>query len=290
MTDQEGNTPMLATWESIQEEQQSWARQRGIKFDDDGYVLSLDDNLFSPLLPETRRELESGKVSELGDGNGRGKMQALHSSSALLVNVFQYWRSRDVDGIARACGASHGKTEMRFERTHPTPLGGIPPHLDVEFHSAGDTSLIAIESKFTELYHRRTKREIRDRYVTHRGLWADLPGCERLARRICEEQKGKTSFAHLDAPQLLKHILGLATEYRPSGFELLYLWYDLPSPEASKHRQELREFKEYVSVDVPFRDMTYQELFDVLKISLNADRDYLSYLGERYFLHASENQ
>lgn len=277
---------MLVTWKLIQEEQQSWARQRGIQFDDGGYVLSLDDNLFSPLSPETRKELDSGKGGELGSSDGRGKMQALHSSSALVVNVFQYWRSGDIDAIARACGASYGMTEMRFERTHSTPLGGIPPHLDVEFHGTGDTRPIAIESKFTELYHRRTKRGIRDRYITHRGLWAELPGCERLARHIWEEQKSETRFPHLDAPQLLKHILGLTTEYGPGGFELLYLWYDFPSPEANRHRQEIREFKEYLSDEVCFRDMTYQALFDVVRINLDADKDYLSYLGERYFSSA----
>lgn len=274
---------MLATHKLIQNQQQGWARQRGIGIDDDGYTPSLNDNFFSPLSPETKKEFKSGKGDELGENGIRGKMQALHSSSALVVNVFEYWRSRNVDDIARACGAPSGMTEMQFEKTNPTPLGGIPPHLDVEFHGAEGMKPVAIESKFTELYHRKTRRIIKERYLNYKGLWSQLPGCERLVRRIHDEEMGETSFSYLDAPQLLKHILGLATKFGPRGFELVYLWYELPSSEVETHRQEIKDFKEQVGDDVYFRDMTYQELFNFIKKSLDADKSYISYLAERYF-------
>jgi hypothetical protein len=32
-------------------------------------------------------------MSELGENGGRGKIQALHSSSALVCNFFDYWRA-----------------------------------------------------------------------------------------------------------------------------------------------------------------------------------------------------
>ena len=274
---------MLATHKLILNQQQSWARQRGIEIDDGGYTLSPSDNFFSPLSLETIKEFKSGKGDELGESGSRGKMQALHSSSALVVNIFEYWRSRNADTIARACGTPSGMTEMHFEKTNPTPLGGIPPHLDVEFHGAADLKPVAIESKFTEPYHRKTRRIIKDRYLTYKGLWSQLPGCEALIKRIREEEKGKTSFIYLDAPQLLKHILGLATKFGTNGFEFVYLWYELPSSEAEKHRQEIKEFKLYAGDDVYFRDMTYQELFNILKGSLDADKRYISYLTERYF-------
>ena len=54
---------MLATYKLILNQQQTWARQRGIKSDDEGYTLS----------PETKREFESGKGEELGEGCSRGK-------------------------------------------------------------------------------------------------------------------------------------------------------------------------------------------------------------------------
>lgn len=275
---------MLPTYKVILNQQQTWAKRREINLDDDGYTLSLSDNLFSPLLPETKKEFESGKGDELGEGNNRGKMQALHSSSALVVNVFDYWRNHNIETIVQACGVSPSITQMRFEKTYPTPLGGIPPHLDIEFYGRTDIIPVAIESKFTELYHRKTKRRIKDKYVNYQGLWAQLPRCESLIWRIREEEKGTTSFTYLDAPQLLKHILGLSTKFGHKGFELLYLWYDLPSLESERHCYELKEFKEQVGNDVYFRHMTYQELFSIIKRSKKANDEYISYLTERYFL------
>lgn len=106
---------MSTAYESICNQQKWWACQRGIRFDEDGDTLSLDDNQFLPLLPEVRKEFKAGKGDELGAAGIRGKMRALHSSSALVVNIFQYWANRDVSEIASACGAPHGMTRMHFE-------------------------------------------------------------------------------------------------------------------------------------------------------------------------------
>jgi len=265
-------------------QQQAWARQRGIKFDKDGYAFSLNDNLFLPLLPEVKKEFQSGKGDELGSDGKRGKMQALHSSSALVVNVFQYWVNQDVSDIASACDAPQGMTEMHFEQTRPTPLGGIPPHLDVEF-SRNKLKPLAIESKFTEPYHRHTKRTIKNKYLNVPGLWTRLPRCEKLVKHIREEEQARTSFTYLDVPQLLKHILGLAYAFGPTGFELLYLWYEVPSEEANNHHNELEEFKLCVGDEVTFLDMTYQELFAAIRECHGVDEGYILYLAERYFPH-----
>lgn len=270
------------TREMIYRQQQRWAKQHRIEFDKDGYTRCLDDNLFEPLSPETSAEFGAGAGDELGRGGQRAKMQALHSSSALACNFFQHWRNRnDIDSIAIACGAPKGMTAMRFEQIHPTPLGGRPPHLDVEFYGA-KVKPVAIESKFTEPYGRKTKREIRDSYLNP-GLWESLPRCKELVKLIREEEKGWTSFSYLDVPQLLKHILGLATTFGHTGFELLYLWYEVPSPEAEKHRKEIEAFKDHIRDEVHFRDMTYQELFENIKKCPTAEDRYISYLAERYF-------
>lgn len=274
---------MVAAYKSIYAQQQAWANQRRIEFDRDGYTLSLNDNLYLPLSLIAKKEFRSGKGDEMGSDGQRGKMQALHSSSALALNVFGYWRENgNVDGIARACGAPQGMTEMQFEHVCPTPLGGIPPHLDVVLLNT-ELRPIAIESKFTEPYHRKTKRKIKDKYITHAGLWSQLTGCEKLVRRIHEEQRGTTSFAYLDVPQLLKHILGLSTKFGTKSFELLYLWYEIQSPEADRHKQEIAEFKYCIKGEVHFRDMTYQELFGIIKKTADIDKNYISYLTERYF-------
>lgn len=131
---------------------------------------------------------------------------------------------------------------------------------------------------------------IKEKYFSSPDLWNKLPtGCKKLAMLIHEEEQGKTSFSYLDAPQLLKHLLGLslATKYnpnRPKDFEFLYLWYEVPSsPEAKKHRLELTQFKEYIGDEVRLREMTYQDLFEAIKKCPNARKNYLDYLGQRYF-------
>lgn len=272
----------MTTYKLIHQQQQEWATRQGIKFDNDGYTLSLNDNLFIPMSTEVLSEFNAGSGSELGNGIKRGKMQALHSSSALVLNFFQYWRGHNIDLIGQACGARKGMTELRFERTHATPLGGIPPHLDAEFHGAGLIP-VAIEAKFTETYRRKTRRVIKDKYLNHTGLWTQLPGCGKLAGRIKQEEKGRTSFSYLDAPQLLKHILGLSTDFGVNGFNLLYLWYEVPSTEADRHKEELRLFKQYIKDEVHFRDTTCQDIFRVINQSTGSEQAFLRYLSERYF-------
>jgi len=269
----------IDTLQLISKQQQQWAQECGIEFDNDGYTLNLSDNLYKPLISDAEVEFGLGKGGELGNSTKRGKMQALHSSSALVVNVFQYWREIDrVDVIAKALGIHDELTTMKFEQTYPTCLRGIPPHLDVQL-SNGDLR-VAIESKFTEIYHRHTRRELKDTYIQIPGLWAGLPKCESLANLIHDENGRKTSFSYLDAPQLLKHILGLKSQPDAKPFKLIYLWYECPSKEAEKHREK---FSDYLGDEVSFSNMTYQELFKALSTSQLADKGYFPYLGERYF-------
>jgi hypothetical protein len=79
---------------------------------------SLDGNLFEPLSADARAEYGTGDGGELGGPDGDpGKMQAVHSSSALCCNVFHYWRRIErVDVIARACGLPDAKAAVAFER------------------------------------------------------------------------------------------------------------------------------------------------------------------------------
>jgi len=275
---------MTETYKLIIDQQRVLADQQGIRYDKHGYTLCLTDNLYRPLSPATVEEFKHGRGDELGDSTNRGKMQALHSSSALAVNVFEYWRHRNIAFIAEACGASSGISEMKFEATYPTPLGGIPPHLDIEFTGTHAKSLV-VESKFTEIYHRHTRRKIKRAYISTPLLWSGLPSCETLAKLIYEEQNGHTSFEYLDAPQLLKHILGLNHEkrFKEKGFILLYLWYEIPSVEADRHLSEIASFKKATRQDVDFQVLTYQELFNRIRTIPGIDQNYISYLGVRYF-------
>jgi hypothetical protein len=272
------------TLEYIVGKQIEWALSRKIKINSKGYTLRVEDNLFRPLSTNTFNDFTSGKGNELGSPNAVGKMQALHSSAALAVNVFEYWRERDTGTIAELCGDAEGRSwRMRFEATHPNALGRIPSHLDVELSGPLGSFPIAIESKFTETYYRHTQRVLAQSYVNTPGLWKGLPGCEKLVHRIRDENQKQTSFEYLDAPQLLKHILGLATSFGPKGFILLYLWYGYDSPEAQQHWQEITEFESVIKDDINFRVMTYQELYTSMSKTPGISREYLDYLKIRYF-------
>jgi hypothetical protein len=272
----------------IRNQQRSWAASHGLRVDHSGYTLDLSDNLFAPLSEATRAEFSSGDGGELGGLDRRGKMQALHSSSALACNVFDYWRNRDRSLLAAALRLPSGIRGIEFERKFPTGLPGNPPNMDVVL-SLDDGLIVAIESKFLEPYGSRHVQGFKDAYFrTKPGLWgrSGYSECQRLAFRLFS---GETVFRWLHAEQLLKHILGLAAAKKP--WELLYLWYEVPEP-ASEHRAEAEVFAGIARSDgIAFRSMSYQSLFVEMQAQAGGpENEYLAYLGERYFNTSAQNQ
>ena len=260
-------------------QQKAWASNVGKPFNRNGYVATLEDNLFEPLEPDSEYEFRAGQGNELD-----GKMLALHSSSALVVNFFHYWRYRDISVIVRAFDLDARYNKLRFERAYPKPpgIGRNLPQPDVELSGAA-LKPVAIEAKFLEPYHRDTKgKTLANKYVKTKGIWDNLDGCSKLAQDIVE---GKVVFKFLDAPQLLKHIVGLSTEteHREKGFKLIYLWYKVDGIEAAKHKDELRQFIEGVGREVDFEATTYQELFKKVKTIAGGHEGYIKYMQERYF-------
>jgi hypothetical protein len=263
--------------------QRIWAASRGIATDSQGYTWEVEANLFQPLNVATRRELDGGAGGELGLDGARGKIRALHGSSALAINVFDYWRERPREPLARALGIDGTITEIEFERPFPTGMRGVPPHLDVTL-TLNDGRVIAIESKFLEPYPARPKKVLpfRATYFPHGpGRWAtaELPACQRLAESV---RSGERIFRHLDAPQLLKHALGLARKYS-NGFALWYLWYDVGDDEGMVHGREVEEFAACVEPELGFRAVGYQGLIERLERECGTEHsEYLGYLRDRY--------
>lgn len=262
--------------------QLEWAVQEKIILK--GYTSSVEDNIFNnELHPETKKEYEKGKGHELEGEHAH--MKALHSSSALVVNVFDPWRRQGrIQDIAGCCGAKSIVSGMEFEKAHPIKgMNRTPPHLDVEF--SGSTPL-AIESKFTETYHRKTRRDDKDThldvYLKHSDVWDSIPKTKAIAERIHQQSGSRTDFEYLDVPQLIKHILGLMCSYR-GQFSLSYLWYKINSSEARQHEEELASFSVAIKDEISFRVMTYQNLFKEISHLPNADLTYLNYLERRYF-------
>jgi hypothetical protein len=273
--------------EFVKRQLRNWAKDRGVAIDDDGYTLKRNANLWLPLLPATESEFRIADGDELGGDDVRGKIQALRSSSALAVNVFQYWRDRDASILASALALPVGVVSVRFEQKFPTGLKGKSPNLDVVL-TMSDKSIVAIESKFLEPYGPHTSG-FRDAYFRcDKKLWGKY-GYGHSQKLAEDLRSGAKKFNWLYAEQLLKHILGLSYMPSPSEtsakWQLLYLWYEAPGPAAREHAEEVGEFAGIVAADgIVFKALTYQALFGSLRRHAGASEDeYLTYLGQRYF-------
>lgn len=265
-------------------QQRQWARTRGLKPDARGYLDSVEENLFQALSRRALAAFERGNGAELKDTPQRpAKMRALRSSAALAVNVFDYWIDKDADALRRALGIGPAIRSFGFEVRFPTELEGNPPNLDLALELAsGD--VVGIECKFTEWLtpKRKSRAPFKEKYFEGGAeLWRrnGLPRSQSLASDL---MSGEQTFRYLDAAQLLKHALGLATQ-RTGRFALFYLYYDLPSEASKGHSAELRRFVEQVGAELAFTPMTYQDLYAALSLSGDDEPRYLDYLGSRYF-------
>jgi hypothetical protein len=274
---------MVSPGLGVRRQQLEWAKQRGIVVDNAGYTQDLRSNLFQSLTPCAEAEFKAGDGAEMGKPGQRGKMQALHSSSALACNVFDYWRGRDTTPLAKALEIDAPICSIAFEKKYPTGLRGKAPNLDVVLIPAvGPT--VAIESKFLEPYGSKGKKPgFKTKYFPkEHDLWKDagFPQCQSAAAAVfASEQKNK----RLNAEQLFKHILGLS--HTASPWSLLYLWYDPAEDTDENHTDEIENFARSISADpLGFRAMSYQDLF--MKLAAAAKPDdfpYVEYLRERYF-------
>ena len=264
--------------------QQAWAETAGLKPDSRAYLATVQSNLFQPLSPNTRTAFERGSGSELLDTPTRpAKMKALHSSSALAVNVFDYWTTVDSAPLARALGIDEVIKAISFEAQYPTGLPGNPPNLDVVLQLQSGMRF-AIESKFSEWLTLKPagKAPFKEKYFEAGDLWAarGLPACQQLAGQM---QVGEVAFQYLDAPQLLKHALGLAT-HLGSRFSLHYIYCDWAGEESARHLAEIERFTRGVDNHLGFTAVSYQWLSARLRESTgSAHATYMQYLDERYY-------
>ena len=114
-----------------------------------------------------------------------------------------------------------------------------------------------------------------------RALWGSrcMTGCQAVAQRLHAHE---LHFRFLDAPQLLKHALGIVCTGKK--FELFYLYYDWQIPEATVHRREVAQFSALIGQDFPFHSGTYQEVFQRIQSAARQDdAPYVDYLEKRYF-------
>lgn len=283
-------------YQYILAKQTEWAKNQGIDLIGSkigrgrpAYTINLDYNLFQPLLPDVRSSFEVGDGSELGSSGLPGKMQAVHSSSALGVNVFQYWKSISaIPLIAAACSlcrrGSQVSCDIRFEEKYPiNDSFGYHPNIDVVLHNTPTARIkrFAIECKFSEAYGTHKHGGLKPKYLEYDEIWSGIPELRSFAKRISPDDR---DFMHLHPAQLVKHLLGLKRQFGRDGFRLLYLWYDVLGEDGKRHRDEVGEFASIAKKDgIKFQSLTYQELIAKLANEFRSEHhDYIQYLTERY--------
>lgn len=267
--------------EEIKNQQRTWARTKSMQLSSTGYSCErLEDNLFQPMNSNTREEFGEGDGNELG-----GKMRALNSSSVLACNFFDYWRGKNAAPLAGALGVVKARG-VCFEQKFST--GVSEPNLDVVVF-CDEKTLFAIECKYSEpFYSGKRKDFLKEKYFPRgQKLWDEngLHRCQSVAQRLHERN---LRYHHLDAAQLLKHMLGLANCEK--NWILLYLWFNPGGPEAGCHEEEIKRFIDEVSHDGKvggggaIRAMTYQVLFKRMSKNLDdSHKEYKKYLKDRYF-------
>ena len=278
----------------IQRKFQAWAQRKNIALQgsagdrgEPNYTLSLQANLFGGKLhPQVRTAFEAGRGGEL-----RGKicsMQALHSSAAMTVNLFQHWVvSQQFQTLAEILDVpSKGIESVEFERKYPVCDNGEtfglkdPPHLDLGIdYNNGER--VGVECKLSEPYGRLDHPLLRTSYLDLVDAWNEIPACRALAKELVT---GDADFKRLDAAQLLRHILGMKFGKTTKKVRLIYLYFDTIGEDAAEHRAEIRRFQGLLARDpIRFVPMTVQEL--ILRAVGNCRIEhpaYVDYIAERY--------
>ena len=181
----------MKAFEYILSKQIQWAYHHNILLtgskgdgrDRQAYTKNFDDNLFEPLMPEVKSNFEEADGGELTGGTYPCKMQAVHSSSALGVNIFQYWkRINQVSAIAAACGFCNtdntSSQGINFEAKYPINEKFLrSPNVDVVINNSPESrfKVCAIECKFSEAYYSRTHSGVSPKYIELDTIWDNMP-------------------------------------------------------------------------------------------------------------------
>ena len=269
------------------DQQKRWAERRELDLDEEGYTSKIEENLFGSPSPETRSDLERARASGIstltaecaeGAGGKPGEFQRVHSTAALVCNVFDYWRARGVEEIAGLCRADPGCEELSFSQDQPTGIEGLSSWSDVLFagDSAPPTALVA---SFCEPYAGRPESRL-PASVEKPGVWGALADCRDLALGL---RANPGRFRMLPVRRLLEQSLGLTARYGVRGFRLLYLWYEVPGQLARLQHREVDRFRMRVGGEVAFEACTWQQLFRAIESRREAHASYVDYLSSRYF-------
>lgn len=307
----------------IKEKQRVWAIRNGKKLrnDYDLYITNVEDNIFNGLSQNTRKEFDDARGGELKDIEKHpAKMSALLSSSALCVNIFQYFQDKSKELkllLLRECKLVRNDYNcddviIKFECTDYPICSGkeiiATPNIDIviiTIKNNEEDKIFAIESKFTEPYKRSHHYFLNEKYYKdgqNAPYWKSMGDLyEKLGIEYAEkkEYKNKNDILHgkeidelkrykyLNALQLIKHLMGVRCKWRnKSQIKLVYFFYDSLGQEGNIHRTEISKFNTFIekATGVGFNYISYQKLICNLTKALpyNEHKEYIDYITERY--------
>jgi len=211
-----------------------------------------------------RARLERSPGNELS-----GKFASPVSSASLAANCFAWFHEKP-EMLPPLPGLPVDSSPERIEIEYKTAFpwrGGHHPWLDAAVLS--QHLLIGIESKRYEPFRDRKSVIFSDTY--DRPVWGD--GMAPFGAMKDRLKSGDLRFAFLDATQLVKHALGLATEARKVGLRpcLFYLFAEPAELEGrpiddgarKAHRDEIHVFADAVDgASVSFHFASYREWID----------------------------
>ena len=190
--------------------------------------------------------------------------------------------SRDKIALQAALQIDTAISSISFEAQFSTGLLGNPPNIDVALELS-DGFIVGIESKFSEWLSPKSvsKGPFKSKcFPAGTGLWEER-GLQRSQELSDQMNSGATRFRYLDAAQLLKHALGMATQL-DDRFSLFYMYLDWPGKESSLHIEGVSQFADFIGPELGFKAITYQRLLLSMHKEQGTDSEYLDYLRERY--------
>lgn len=249
----------------------------GIAVDAKGYVAHAAENLVAGIsLADVETDLRQGDGNEL-----EGKFRAVHSSSALGVNVFGPFKAKPQH--LRLVGQSEFSV-LHFERKcHHGLVNRRAPNLDVLAENA--SRVVAVESKCLE-YLSPHSASFSPAYAAEIVDARRAGPCFRHMMSLIEEPD---TYRWLDAAQLIKHAFGLAHTFPGRDVTLLYIFWEPTNPDDypifAAHRAEVERFAGIVSGGDPhFTFMSYPELWRAWEAAQTPDwlSSHVARLRERY--------
>jgi len=274
---EESSSMADAALRTILDQQQSWASGARIELDEASHASHWPDNLFAPLDDRSLAELEASARHPFGEGDKPGPLHALHSTLALVVNSFAYWRVRDSAPLATALGLDRAPTELRFAPAYPCGVDDRTIELDVEI-DVGSAPRTLVWAAHCEPY-----AQVDTRLPAHLEATADcfdgLHGCRLLAEDV---RANAGRYRRVPVGRLLERIRALSQAFGTRGFRLLLLWHELPCLEARELRTELARLRARIGGEVDLRALTWRSLVDGVARNHPEHVAYTRYLRARY--------